>query len=187
VPIYPVEIAKLIEKPKKAGAFDNCNGVGREVNLECGCFVEVSISVRDGKIEDVRYATNGCGYMIAYAETTCVRYSDADLSSLNGLAANGHRLERDSPFHEAAPRGNCFGTVTAALRSSLADHRDRVVEEFSGEKALVCTCFGVTEDEILSVIETNNAKEVSDVSAVCKAGIGCGLCRFLIQEYIDLQ
>jgi len=81
-------------------------------------------------------------------------------------------------------RQHCFDLALEAFRSALADHRNRTIEEFRGEKALICTCFGVTEETIVGVIEAG-ASDVSQVSAACNAGLGCGSCQMLIRELID--
>jgi NifU-like protein len=73
----------------------------------------------------------------------------------------------------------------AAFRAALAEYRSKVIEEFKGERALICTCFGVSEDTIIKTIERDAPTDISEVSAACKAGTGCGSCRMLIQELID--
>jgi NifU-like protein len=59
------------------------------------------------------------------------------------------------------------------------------IEEFTGEKALICTCFGVSEETIERVIANNRCETVEEVSQKCNAGSGCGSCQPLIQEIID--
>lgn len=126
--------------------------------------------------------------MIAAAAALADNFNETELASLKGakekeIAAHIEELLGKFP----ADRRNCLLTVIEAFRAALADHRNRVIEEFSGEKALVCTCFGITEERVIEVISIENVTEVSQVSDLCNAGSGCGSCRLLIQEYIDIR
>jgi NifU-like protein len=69
----------------------------------------------------------------------------------------------------------------------MAEYRRHRIEEFQGEKALICTCFGVSEETIVNVIAENDLTDVDEVSGLCRAGSGCGSCRMLIAELIDSQ
>jgi NifU-like protein len=73
------------------------------------------------------------------------------------------------------------------LRLGLADYRTYAIEEFRGERALICTCFGVSEESVQRYIEAEMPETVAEVTAACRAGGGCGSCRMLIQEMIDEQ
>jgi NifU-like protein len=88
----------------------------------------------------------------------------------------------------SSPEGrlHCFETAFSALRAAFADHRARLIDEFTGEKALVCTCFGVTEERIELFIATSSPDDIDEVTAATRAGGGCGSCRMLIQEMLDL-
>ena len=50
---------------------------------------------------------------------------------------------------------------------------------------MICTCFGVTENEIERVISDNNLTTVEEVTNYCKAGGGCGGCRGEIEKIIE--
>jgi NifU-like protein len=50
---------------------------------------------------------------------------------------------------------------------------------------VVCTCFGVTDEEIRKVVYENNLTTVEQVTNFCKAGGGCGGCKGRIAELID--
>ena len=52
------------------------------------------------------------------------------------------------------------------------------------EGKVVCTCFGVTENEIERVIHENNLTTVDEVTNYCKAGGGCGGCKGEIEKII---
>jgi len=123
--------------------------------------------------------------MVAAAETACRELEGAKLPELNGLELFDEILPSRLGTEPNSRRG-CFRAVGEAVRSAFKGHRDRLVEEFTGEKALICTCFGVSEETIMRFIESARPSRVDEVSAACRAGSGCGACRMLIQELIDL-
>ena len=80
----------------------------------------------------------------------------------------------------------CLTAAIEALKAAFAGVRAKYVAEFQGERPLICTCFGVTEDTIETCIARNHLISVDEVAERCKAGGGCGSCRMLIQELIDI-
>ena len=53
------------------------------------------------------------------------------------------------------------------------------------EDHIVCTCFGVSENEIRRVVTENSLTAVDEVTNFCKAGGGCGMCQDDIQKIIS--
>ena len=178
VPVYPNEIAELIREPKFIGPMENANAVGSEAKFDCGCFVRVEMRIDESTqlIEDILYKTNGCGYIVAAAESISSRLHGMYLTDLEGQISVGPE------FNE---RLECSSTVLRAVRSAFADYRTRRVEEFRGENALICTCCGVAEDTVEEFVRSSHPSDVIEVSASLRAGSGCGSCRMLIQEIID--
>ena len=124
--------------------------------------------------------------MVASAEVLATWLAGKQLGDLHGLREEELRETIIGDLGEfPAERIQCMTIVFDALRSALAEYRLRRVEEFAGEKALICTCFGVAEDTIVEAIEKNHLTEVEDVAVLCRAGSGCGSCRMLIAELID--
>lgn len=159
---------------------------GRAASLECGCFVEFSLGINDGQVGTIGVRTNGCGYMLASADILMEAVESRELADLHGL--NDEVLSRtieDSIGRLPPERRQCAAVCIDALRTAFAEYRLRQVDEFRGEKALVCTCFGVTEETIDHLIASVQPRSVDDVTASCRAGGGCGSCRMLIQEMLD--
>ena len=138
-----------------------------------------------GSIEDVRFQTNGCGFMVASADVICEWLRGKSVKDLHGL--DDETFVFDSLGGFPAGREQCLSIVFEALRKAMAGYREQRVAEFRGEVALICSCFGVSEDTIADVIARNDVMEVEDVSALCRAGSGCGSCRMLIQEMIEMR
>lgn len=155
----------------------------------CGSFVEISIRIDDaGLIKGATFRTNGCGYLVAAADVLCGWLGKKKLAELHGL--NEQELG-GSVFTELGnfplERVQCAELAFEALRATMALYRQRQIEEFQGEKALICTCFGVSEESVVEAVAANGLTEIEQVVENCRAGSGCGSCRMLIQEIIDSQ
>ena len=190
VSLYPEKVNERFNAPGRAGKPARANAVGTGASFVCGCFVRVYLEIDPStkEIRDARYQTNGCGYTIAAAEFLMEKISGQRLTALHGLdhAALLAELERALDKFPA-DRMHCAELCFDALEGALGDFRALQIEEFTGEKALICTCFGVAEETIQRIISAHQAATVEEVGDLCHAGTGCGSCRFLIQELIDLH
>ena len=126
--------------------------------------------------------------MIAAADVLCGWLHGKTLWALHGLT-DRELFGAISNELEAFPaeRVQCTCLVFAALRQAMSLHRERLVEEFQGEKALICTCFGISEESIVTAINEYGLTKTEEVAEKCRAGSGCGSCRMLIQELIDAE
>lgn len=124
--------------------------------------------------------------MIAAAKALSESLIGRRLTDLHGLNNDELSATISSVFDaNTEGRRECVEACFQAIHSALADFRASRIEEFAGEKALICTCFGLTEERIEAVIRSNSIESVDDVSAICNAGLGCGSCRMMIDEMID--
>ena len=176
---YPPKISKKFQNPKNAGELKNANASGTGASFLCGAAVRffLKINAENKEIIEAKYKTNGCGFAIAAAEFLAEEISGKKLTELPDL--NIYQSEFDES------RKHCADIAVDAMHNCLANFRLSQIEEFQGEKALICTCFGVSEETIEQVIVENQTETVEEVGDVCNAGTGCGSCRFLIQEIID--
>ncbi|MEO6656248.1 MAG: (2Fe-2S)-binding protein, partial [Pyrinomonadaceae bacterium] len=186
--IYPEKISKRLRGLCRAIRFINSNAAGTEVNFGCGCFVRFSltIDIENSIVSHAVFSSNGCGYMLAAADVLVESVINKRLVDLHGLTADGLSCVVSSDLGTFPDyRRACADVCIKCLRSAFADFRARQIEEFHGEKALICTCFGVTDEMIEMYIENKSLETVDDVALVCNAGTGCGSCRMLIQEMLD--
>jgi NifU-like protein len=189
VAIYPKPINERFRSPSNA-ASDGGGTKGTSASFLCGSFVEVSVGIGSDSdlIESATFRTNGCGFMIAAADVLCDWLTGKTLSEMHGLSdPDLLQVIGDELGIFPDSRSQCGTVVFQALRKSMSAYRERRIEEFQGEKALICTCFGVTEETLIDAIGQNGFTEVEQVSRAYRAGSGCGSCRFLIQELIDMR
>jgi NifU-like protein len=188
---YPPKIGEKFRAPRRAGKLSEAaNAVGTQASFVCGAAVRFSLRIeKDSKrIVEAKYQTSGCGFLVAAAETLSEKIAGQQLTGLHGLEQSElqRQIEGELGGFPAARR-HCLNLCADALHAALANFRAAQIEEFAGEKALLCTCFGVSEETIERVVEQYSATQVEQVTDVCRAGGGCGSCRPLIQEIIDLK
>jgi NifU-like protein involved in Fe-S cluster formation/bacterioferritin-associated ferredoxin len=186
VSIYPEQICQISRRPEFSGDCVDGNAAGKAVSFVCGSFVRFGLRVNPSTkgIEEIRYSTNGCGFGIAAAETIAREFYRANLTELHGTMEIEELINaRVTVFPKG--RDHCLEMVVEAFRAALANYRVRVVEEFQGEKALICTCFGIPEEAIVNLIEEHRITDLSAFSEISNAGSGCGSCQMLIRELIE--
>lgn len=185
MPVYPDAVFSRAIRPRFAATAQG-TAEGRSASFVCGCFAAFSVSEKSGI--EAAYRSNGCGYMMSAADILAELVSGREVSELHGLEERKLSFEVERQLGGiGSGRKHCIETAIEALRASFAELRRLRVEEFSGEQALICTCFGVSEETIERSIGLGGLTTVADVSAATRAGLGCGSCRMLIQEMLDGQ
>lgn len=80
---YSAKVMEHFSNPRNVGTIENADGIGEVGNPACGDIMRFYISVRDGRLEDVKFQTFGCGAAIA-------------VSSMISEMARGKTLEEAS-------------------------------------------------------------------------------------------
>jgi NifU-like protein len=186
--LYPPKIQQCVASAFNAKTLESPDAVATEASFVCGSFISLSLKIdrEAGEIVDAKYRTNGCGFMVAAAEVLADDLISRRLQDLHG--ADPEELAavlsaKLGPFPEN--RSHCASVAIDALRKALGDYRRELIDEYRGERALICTCFGIDEDAIESCIREKGLTDVDEVTQHCRAGSGCGSCQPIIQEIID--
>ncbi len=183
---YPEKISKRFNLPKNTGRLSEASAIGTEANFTCGVslrfYLEIDESVK--KITKVKFTTNGCGYVIAFADLLSENIQGKNLTDLHGLEVL--EIVASEEFGDIdVDRIHCADLCFDALHKALAEYRRSQLAEWSGEKPLICTCFGVEEETIEKAVRFQNLKTVGAIGEKLNAGTGCGSCQPLIQEILD--
>lgn len=185
---YPKKISERFHAPQNVGRSNEANAVGMSATFVCGVFLRFSlrIDLSSKVILEVKFQTNGCGYLIAAADVLTEKIVGKRLNKIHNLDREVLRTEiEDALGAFPEQRTHCLDLTLETLQKAFADFRSRQIEEFAGEKALICTCFGVSEETVESLVQNKHFESVEEVTADCGAGGGCGSCQLLIQEIID--
>jgi NifU-like protein len=188
VSVYPKKINERLCSSLSRKTIDRVDAIGLAASLECGTNIQffLSIDEQTGTITDIAFRSNGCGFMLAAADAIADHLRLKDLTKLHGLQSD----ELTNALQRAidkwpADREHCINTGIDAIRAAFAEYRRSRVEEFTGERPLICTCFGVSEETIEDTIRQNVEPTVEDIGVLTNAGTGCGSCQMLIQELIE--
>ena len=183
---YPLKINERFQNPNNVGRVSGANAVGTNATFVCGAVLRFTLRIdkANKEIIEAKFQTNGCGYLIASADVLAEKIVGKSLTELHGLESLSKEIEMELGTFEKH-RTHCLELSLETLQAAFNDFRAAQIEEWTGEKALICTCFGVAEETIESLIIEQNLETVEEVSHACNAGSGCGSCQFLIQEILE--
>ena len=185
---YPPRISEKFHTPKNVGAAFEANAVGTSATFVCGAVLRFTLRIdrKTKTIREAKFVTNGCGYLIAAADALAGKMAGKSLTELHSLDRRVSEAAIEDDLGKFSKhRKHCLELATETLQSALTDFRRLQIEEFAGEKALICTCFGVSEETIENLIAENSLATIEEVTDACSAGGGCGSCQPLIQEILD--
>lgn len=63
--MYSDKVIEHFQNPRNVGEIPDPDGIGKVGSEVCGDVIEVYIKVADGRLEDVKYKTFGCGAAVA--------------------------------------------------------------------------------------------------------------------------
>lgn len=184
MPFYPLPISDQFLNPRNIGEAKDPDAIGEAGSLDCGAVVRLSLKIDSGlqMITDAKFKATGCGYLIASASVLTETIKNLPIGRAVMLSES-----TITDWFGGVPdnRGHCARLCREALHAALANHHTTTREEWIGEEALICTCFGVSEKSIERAIETCSLRTIDEVTGACRAGSGCGSCRPLIEDILE--
>jgi NifU-like protein len=187
MPYYPGRIREHFLAPQNVGDVAEADASAETGSFVCGAVVRLSLKLdtETQVISDARFKAAGCGYLIAYASvvTEIIR----GLTTAEAAAASNLLQETLREYFGSPPREkeHCVLLCAEALREAVARYSQRVRDEWTGEEALICTCFGISEKRIEQLIADRSLHTVREVTMACNAGGGCQSCGPLIEEILE--
>ena len=180
---YSEKVKDHFFQPRNVGTIDNPDGVGEVGSLACGDALKLMFKLdKEGRIADIKFHTFGCGSAIASS------------SALTELVMGKTLEEAEKTTNQdiadylgglPEQKMHCSVMGKEALEAAIENYRTGKPVSRSAESKIICTCFGVTEGEIVRVIQENGLTSVEQVTNYCKAGGGCGGCQSDIEAILD--
>jgi len=117
---YSDIILDHFENPRNVGVVENPDAVGRAGNPACGDQMELTLRIRDDRIEEARFKASGCGAAIASASMTTVLLTGRTLADAGALT-DGEVARALGGLPPA--KLHCSVLAEDAIRSALTDYR----------------------------------------------------------------
>ncbi len=180
---YTEKVLDHFRNPRNVGRVDKPDGTGTVGSLACGDALTLTFKLdSQGRIAEAKFQTFGCASAIASSSALTEMIKGKTLAEAEKITN-----KEIAEFLGGLPDQKMHCSVMGREALEVAIHNYRTGETMvkSLEENIVCTCFGVSENEILRVVRENSLTSVDQVTNFCKAGGGCGGCRDKIQALVD--
>jgi len=126
---YTEKVLEYFRNPRNMGKMENPDGVGRVGNPVCGDVMEISIRVKDNRIEDIKFETFGCGAAIATSSVVTELARGKTLEEAEKIT-NQQVVE----FLGGLPpvKKHCSLLAEEGLKAAIADYRARQARKKAG-------------------------------------------------------
>ncbi|MBR1907878.1 Fe-S cluster assembly protein NifU [bacterium] len=183
---YTEEVLDHYRNPRNVGKIDDADAVGEAGSLACGDALKIYLKIKDGVVVDAKFQTFGCGSAVASSSMMTEMIIGKPVEEVKKLT---NKDIADALGGLPPEKMHCSVMGHEALEDALKNYyNDEITfSDINSDSAskVVCTCFNVTEKQIIDAIRDNNLKTVEDVTNYTKAGGACGRCKGTIQNIID--
>lgn len=187
---YTEKVMEHFYNPRNQGALEATVEPGIETvygevgSIACGdaLRLHLKIEVNSDRILDSRFQTFGC--------TSAIASSSALTEIIKGLTLDEalNISNKDiADFLGGLPeeKMHCSVMGQEALEAAIFKYRGIEVEHHEeDEGALICSCYGVSDNRIRRIIIENNLTTAEQVTSYVKAGGGCGSCLVDIEDIL---
>ncbi len=180
---YTDKVMDHFRNPRNVGRIAHPDGVGTVGSLACGDALTLMFKLgTDGRIAEVKFQTFGCASAIASSSALTEMVIGKTLEEAERIT-NKHIADYLGGLPDQ--KMHCSVMGREALEAAIHNYRTGETSMVHLDEKIVCTCFGVSENEILRVIRENGLTNVEEVTNFCKAGGGCGMCVNEIQKLVN--
>ena len=180
---YSEKVMEHFRNPRNVGKIEKPDGTGTVGSLACGDALTLMFKLgADKRIEDVKFQTFGCASAIASSSALTEMVKGKTIEEAEKITN-----KEIADFLGGLPdqKMHCSVMGREALEAAIHNYRTGETGVKNLDDHIVCTCFGVSENEIRRVVTENSLTAVDEVTNFCKAGGGCGMCQDDIQRIID--
>lgn len=185
---YTEKVMDHYRNPRNVGKLDNPDAVGIAGSLACGDQLKIYLKIEKGIVTDAKFQTFGCGSAVASSSILTEMIIGKSVEDVRKITNKDIADELGGLPPE---KMHCSVMGYEALEDALKNYKDAEyvdlddLREPEVREKIVCTCFGVTENQIWDAIKHNGLKTVEEVTNYTKAGGACGKCKVLIQDIIN--
>jgi len=181
---FTVKVLDHFKNPRNVGKIARPDGVGQVGSLACGDALVFMFKLgADGRITEAKFQTFGCASAIASSSALTEMVIGKTLEEAERIT---NREIADFLGGLPDQKMHCSVMGREALEAAIHNYRTGETGARQLDDKIICTCFGVPENELLRVIRENNLDSVEEITNFTKAGGGCGMCVPELQRLLDL-
>lgn len=172
--------------PGNVGDVPGAEALARAGSLTCGSALRLSLRIDElQKIRDAKFKSAGCSYLVAASSFLTEQVKGKSTGEAATLGQSPEKSLIGGLGEWPRDRAHCAALACEALVSAIKSYSDAVRDEWSGDEALICTCFGVSENTIEQEIKNGSLRTIAEVTKACNAGAGCRSCYSLIEDILE--
>lgn len=179
---YSEKMLDHFRNPRNIGELADADGTATVGSLACGDALKFQFKLGpDGRIAEARFKTFGCASAIASSSALTEMVIGKTLEEAKKIT---NRDIADYLGGLPAQKMHCSVMGREAMEAAIKNYETGETADVNLDAGILCSCYGVSENELRRVITENSLKSVEEVSNYIKAGGGCGGCRGKIKAIL---
>ena len=121
--LYSEKVMDHFRNPRNLGVIEDADGVGQVGNAKCGDIMKIYLKIEDGRIDDVKFETFGCGSAIASSSMATELIKGKPISEAMALTNKAVAEALDGlPPHKM----HCSVLAEEAIKAALEDYQQKL-------------------------------------------------------------
>lgn len=180
---YTDTVMDHFRNPRNVGSIENPDGKATVGSLACGDALTFMFKLdAEGRICEAKFQTFGCASAVASSSALTEMVIGKTIEEAEKIT-NRQIAEYLGGLPDQ--KMHCSVMGREALEAAIHNYRTGEESVVQVHEEIICSCFGVSKEEIERVVRENNLHSAEEVTNFCKAGGGCGMCLDRIREIVD--
>ena len=120
--LYSEKVLDHFSNPRNVGEIPDADGVGEVGNAKCGDIMRMYLKIKDGKIEDAKFKTFGCGAAIATSSMATEMIKGASIDDALKLS---NKAVVEALDGLPSSKIHCSVLAEQAIKAALSDYYKR--------------------------------------------------------------
>jgi len=179
---YSEKMMDHFRNPRNVGTIENPDGEATVGSLACGDALKFQFKLdSSGRIAEAKFQTFGCASAIASSSALTELVIGKTLDEAKKIT---NKEIADYLGGLPPQKMHCSVMGREAMEAAIKNYETGENADRNLEDKQLCSCYGVSENEIRRVITENGLTSVQEVINFTKAGGGCGGCKAKIQAIL---
>jgi len=179
---YSEKMMDHFRNPRNVGSIENPDGEATVGSLACGDALKFQFKLdSSGRIAEAKFQTFGCASAIASSSALTELVIGKTLDEAKKVT---NKEIADYLGGLPPQKMHCSVMGREAMEAAIKNYETGENADRNLEDKQLCSCYGVSENEIRRVITENGLTSVQEVINFTKAGGGCGGCKAKIQAIL---